>query len=91
MGIKDSTHLKDPIEVAMKIIEKLVSENKENFEAFYKVSIGDENSYDILEMVGESCNFLKKKGQIDETRAAVKIINDWQKGLLHLENSDFTI
>ncbi|MBF8250752.1 MAG: hypothetical protein HW382_380, partial [Deltaproteobacteria bacterium] len=27
-------------------------------------------------------NFLKKKAEVDETRAAVKIINDWQRGLI---------
>ncbi|WP_340818987.1 GTPase [Methanolobus sp. WCC4] len=85
LGVKDSTHLKDPIGVAMKIIEKLVDENKEILESAYKVNITDENSYDILEMIGEKCNFLKKKGLVDETRAAVRIINDWQKGALLAE------
>jgi len=85
LGIKDSTHLKDPIGVAMKIIERLVAEDKEILEAFYKITITDENSYDLLEMIGLQCNFLKKKGEIDENRTAVRIISDWQKGLLHLE------
>ncbi|WP_292469009.1 GTPase [Methanolobus sp.] len=85
LGIKDSTHLKDTIGVALKIIEKLIDENKEILEAFYNVSIRDENSYDILEMIGMKSNFLKQKGEIDETRAAVKIIHDWQKGLLRIE------
>jgi hypothetical protein len=39
-------------------------------------------------MIGSQCNFLKKKGEIDENRTAVRIINDWQKGLLHLEKTD---
>lgn len=85
LGVKDSTHLKDPVGVAMKIIEKMLEENKEILESAYKVSITDENSYDILEMIGQACNFLKKKGLVDETRAAVKIINDWQKGDLLAE------
>lgn len=86
LGIKDSTHLKDPIGVALLIIEKLLAESKGTLESFYKISIGDENSYDILEMIGLQSNFLKKKGKIDENRAADKIINDWQKGLLHLDD-----
>ncbi|WMW22266.1 GTPase [Methanolobus mangrovi] len=85
LGIKDSTHLKDPIGVALKIIERLIEGNKEQLESFYNVSIRDENSYDILEMIGMQSNYLKKKGEIDETRAAVKIINDWQKGYLLAE------
>ncbi|WP_406661782.1 GTPase [Methanolobus sp. ZRKC3] len=82
LGVKDSTHLGDPIGVAMKIIEKFCAENKTGLEEFYNVKIGDEMSDEILEMIGLQCNFLKKKGEIDEERAAVRIINDWQKGIL---------
>ncbi|MDK2827115.1 hypothetical protein SAMN04488589_1663 [Methanolobus vulcani] len=88
LGIKDSTHIKDQIGVALKIIEKLVEEDRELLESFYKITFTDENSYDLLEMIGLQCNFLKKKGKIDETRAAIRIINDWQKGLLHREKTD---
>lgn len=82
LGIKDSTHLKDRIGVSLRIIEKLVAESKEILESSYNVKIGEENSYEILEMIGLQSKFLKKKGEIDEMRAAIKIINDWQKGLL---------
>ena len=82
LGIKDATHLKDQIGVAMKIIEKVLDENKAAFESFYNVKIEDENSYDVLELIGKQCNFLQKKGEVDETRTATRIINDWQNGLL---------
>ncbi len=82
LGVKDSTHLKDPIGVALKIIEKICAENKAALEAFYNVRIEDRDSYDVLEMIGSQCNFLKKKGEVDEMRAAVRIINDWQQGKL---------
>ncbi|WP_135606175.1 GTPase [Methanococcoides sp. NM1] len=82
LGVKDATHLSDPIGVAMKIIETICAENKPVLEEFYKVEIGNENSYEILELIGLKANFLKKKGEIDETRVAIKIINDWQKGKL---------
>lgn len=85
LGVKDSTHLKDPIGVALKIIEKIVSESKDSLESFYKITIADEDSYMILEMIGTQSNFLKKKGETDETRTAIKIINDWQKGLIITE------
>ncbi|WP_407357143.1 GTPase [Methanolobus sp. WCC5] len=85
LGIKDSTHLKDQIGVALKIIEKLVEEQKDVLESFYNISATDGNSYDILEIIGMQSNFLKKKGQVDETRTAIRIINDWQKGLLLAE------
>ena len=82
LGVKDSTHLKDPIGVALKIIEKICSENKASLESFYNVTIEDQDSYDVLEMIGMQCNFLKKKGEVDEMRAAVRVINDWQHGQL---------
>ncbi|MDG6244718.1 MAG: 50S ribosome-binding GTPase [Methanolobus sp.] len=85
LSIKDATHLKDQIGVALKIIEKLLEEHKDVLESFYNISTADEDSYDILEKIGMQSNFLKKKGQVDETRTAVKIINDWQNGLIMAE------
>jgi ribosome biogenesis GTPase A len=82
MGIKDSTHIKDQIGVALKIIERFLAENKPALEAFYKIKIETEGTYDVLELIGRQCNFLQKKGEVDETRTATKIINDWQHGLL---------
>ncbi len=82
LGIKDATHLKDKIGVALKIIEKLLAENKAALESFYNITIEDGTSYDVLETIGRQCNFLQKKGEVDETRTATRIINDWQNGLL---------
>ncbi|MCX9076221.1 MAG: 50S ribosome-binding GTPase [Candidatus Methanoperedens sp.] len=82
LSVKSASHLEDPIGVAMKIIEKMCTENKSSLESFYQVTIEGQDSYDILEIIGRQSNFLKKKGEVDETRAAIKIINDWQKGLL---------
>jgi len=82
LGIKDATHLKDKIGVALKIIEKMLAENEAAPEPFANVTIEDESSYDVLEMIGRLCNFLQKKGEVDETRTATRIINDWQNGLL---------
>lgn len=80
LGVKSATHLKDPIGVALKIIEKLCAENKTTLESFYRVIVEGQNSYDLLLLIGRQSNFLMKKGEVDETRAAAKIINDWQKG-----------
>ncbi len=82
LSVKDATHLHDPIGVAMKIIDKLCAENKTALESFYHVTIEGQDSYDALLLIGRQSNCLKKKGEVDDTRAAVKIINDWQKGLL---------
>ncbi len=82
LAVKDATHLQDPIGVAMKIIEKMCAENKPALESFYHVTIEAQDSYDVLLLIGRQSNFLMKRGEVDETRAAIKIINDWQKGLL---------
>lgn len=82
LGIKDATHLKDPIGVALKIIEKMLAENKTALESFYNVTTGDQDSYSVLELIGRQCNFLQKKGELDEMRTATRIIGDWQNGML---------
>jgi len=82
LGVKDATHLQDQIGVALRIIEKLCAENKTALESFYHVTIEGQDSYDVLLLIGKQCNFLKKKGEVDESRAAVRIINDWQKGMI---------
>jgi len=82
LGVKDATHLQDQIGVALRIIEKLCAENKNALESFYHVTIEGQDSYDVLLLIGKQCNFLKKKGEVDEARAAVRIINDWQKGMI---------
>ncbi|MCC4771920.1 GTPase RsgA [Methanosarcina sp. DH2] len=82
LGIKDVTHLRDPLGVALKIIEKLLAENKTSIESFYNITIEDQKSYPVIELIGKQCNFLQKKGEIDEMRTATRIINDWQNGLL---------
>ena len=82
LGIKDATHLKDPIGVALKIIEKMCAENKTALEVIYKVTIENQDSYDVLELIGRQTNCLKKKGEVDDTRVGIRIVNDWQRGLL---------
>ena len=85
LSVKDATHLGDPIDVALKIIEKMCAENKPALEACYEVTIEDgQDSYDVLELIAEATNCLKKGGVVDERRAAVRIINEWQKGKLML-------
>ncbi len=84
LGIKDATHLKDHIGVALKIIGIILAENKTALESLYKITVENESDYDVLKLIGKQCNFLQKKGEVDETRTATKIINDWQIGLLRI-------
>jgi hypothetical protein len=82
LGIKDATHLKDTLGVALRMIEILCAENKAALESLYNITIDGQDTYGIVELIGQKSNFLKKKGEIDEMRVARKVIDDWQKGLL---------
>ena len=84
MGTKDATHLKDHFGVSLKIIEKILAEDKTILESFYNITIENESSHEVLELIGKQCNFLQKKGEIDETRTATRVINDWQNGTAYL-------
>ena len=84
LGAKDATKLKDPVGVAMKIIERVFDRDRKVLEKFYQVALEGLDSYDALRVIGKKCNFLQKKGEVDEARTAVRVINDWQKGLLRL-------
>jgi ribosome biogenesis GTPase A len=82
LGIKDATKIQDRVGVSLKIIEKILVENKTALESFYHITIENQSSYDVLELIGKQCNFLQKKGEIEEARTAIKVITDWQNGLL---------
>ncbi len=84
LGVKDANHLQDKIGVSLKIIEKMIAENKTTLESLYHITIENESSHDVLELIGKQCNFLQKKGEVDETRTATRVINDWQSGLLSI-------
>jgi hypothetical protein len=84
LSVKDPTHLKDPVDVAMKIIERFFAGNRTALESFYHVTLEGLDSCDAILLIGRKCNFLRKKGEVDETRTAVRVVNDWQKGLLRL-------
>ena len=84
LGIKDATKLQDNVGVSLNIIKKILAENKTSLESFYHIVIESESSYNVLELIGKQCNFLQKKGEIDETRTAIKVITDWQNGLLFI-------
>jgi hypothetical protein len=84
LSVKDAMNLKDPIGVAMRVIERFFVQNRTALESFYHVTLEGLDSYDALLLIGRTANFLKKKGKVDDTRAAVRVINDWQKGLLLL-------
>ncbi|MBN1134042.1 MAG: 50S ribosome-binding GTPase, partial [Methanosarcinaceae archaeon] len=52
LAVKDATHIKDPIGLSLKIIEKMCAGNKIALESFYNITIKGQNSYDVLDLIG---------------------------------------
>ncbi len=79
---KDAHKIKNPENVALKIIDFLLKKNKKIIENFYQAS--GNSSYDIFLKIGKKKGYLLKKGEIDERRTAIKIIEDWQRGKISM-------
>ncbi len=84
MSIIDPNKLKDPVNAAMRIIQLFLDQNKKSLEKFYDVKIEDEDTLEILLEIGKRMNFLRKGGKVDEVRAAMAVVRDWQRGKLLL-------
>lgn len=69
---------------AMRIIQLFLDYNKRGLEKFYDVKIETNDTFEILLEIGKRKNFLRKGGKVDETRTALTIVRDWQKGNLLL-------
>ncbi|MCB9358726.1 50S ribosome-binding GTPase [Candidatus Woesearchaeota archaeon] len=72
-GSKDPHKAKDPDMAAEYLLEQFADRD------WYGIGNVDENEY-VLEKVAQKLNYLKKGGEPDIKRAAVKVIVDWQKG-----------
>ncbi|WP_456401033.1 GTPase [Persephonella sp.] len=73
--------LEQPIETALKLIEKISNHNKNSLKELYNIDPSGE-PLDILEKIGYSLNFLKKGGEVDLDRTSKKVLWDWIKGNL---------
>ena len=81
-GISPSK-LEDPDLVATKLIYIFKKNNPSEFEGYYGVDMSLD-SYSILLEIGKKRHMLLKKGEIDERRAAVSVLEDWHKGKIKL-------
>jgi ribosome biogenesis GTPase A len=84
IAAKNPEKIKERDVVAAKIIEMFIESNKQALEKFYNIKIEREDSYDILEEIGEKKGHLKKGGVVDEQRTSTMIIRDWQQGKIKL-------
>lgn len=80
---KSPQKIKYPEKSAIRIIEFLNKKDKNILKKFYEVE--SDNNYELFLQIGKKKGFLLKKGEIDEQRTAIKIIEDWQKGKISLK------
>ena len=82
-GISPSK-LKDPEMVACELIKIFKENNPKALKRAYGVDPKDKIPDDFLVEFGRKKNMLKKKGEIDERRAAIQLLIDWHKGKIKL-------
>jgi hypothetical protein len=81
-GISPSK-LENPDLVVTKLIHIFKKNNPLEFGEYYGVDMSLD-SYNILLEIGKKKHMLLKKGEIDERRAAISILEDWHKGRIKL-------
>lgn len=82
LGSKDPENLKDMEKVALEIINIFINYDESLLEARYGESVT--KSEDILSEIAKRKGLLLKGGLVDEKRAAMMVIKDWQNGKLRL-------
>jgi len=83
LGSKNPEKLNNVERVADEIVKMFVNYDKNVLEEAYGIRVGEEYS-NILEEIAGKKGFLLKGGVVDERRAALLILRDWQKGKLRL-------
>ena len=81
-GISPSK-LKDPDLVATKLIRIFKKNNPLDFGKYYGIDM-NLDSYSVLLEIGKKRHMLLKKGEIDERRVAISILEDWHKGTIKI-------
>ncbi|MBK3333026.1 GTPase RsgA [Persephonella atlantica] len=71
--------LEQPVEVAQKLIDRILRERPEALEETYGIE-PDEEPLKTLEKIGKKLNYVISGGKIDLERAARKVLWDWIKG-----------
>lgn len=70
-----------PVEVALKLLEKIISERPEALYETYKIQ-PDSDPLKTLEEIGRRLNYKIAGGEIDLERTAKKVLWDWIKGFI---------
>ncbi|MEK6854936.1 MAG: GTPase [Nanoarchaeota archaeon] len=83
LGAKNPEKLKNSYQVAYKLIKMFLEEDKPALEKYYNLKFND-NAEEAFISIGKKRGFLSKGGIVDETKTAINIIRDWQKGKIRI-------
>jgi len=73
--------LEQPIETAIKLLDKILEKHPKGIKELYKIE-PEEDGYKTLLKLGEKLNYRISGGEIDLDRVAKKVLWDWIKGNL---------
>ena len=82
IGSKNPEKIKNLELVAYKIIDIFANKNK--ILEYYEIKDKAEDNEEVIRLIGVKRGFMKKHGEVEETRVAIQIIRDWQTGKLRL-------
>ncbi len=71
--------LEQPVDVAVKLLEKIINHRPQAIKETYKVE-ASEDAFETLKKIGEKLNYRVSGGEIDLDRTAKKVLWDWIKG-----------
>ncbi len=78
--------LKDPVPIAIEIIERYLQDNDSSFLYYYGIvntsQVMKEDAITIMEIIGKKRGLLMKGGEVNLTEVAKLIIRDYQRGNL---------
>lgn len=84
ISAKDPEKIKNPMRVAIEVLEFVFKQNKKAVEEYYKTQLSEDVYQAFLE-IGKKRGFLGKGGIVDEHRTSVNIVQDWQRGKIRMK------
>jgi len=83
---KDPHKFPFPEKVALKIIKLIRRTDEKILKKFYNFKFDKHDSdYEVFLKFGEAKGHMIKGGEVNENRAGIKIVDDWQRGKLGLK------
>ena len=84
LAAKNIEKIKDPERVAIQVIALFLSKDRAALEKQYGIVLEGDEPLAIIEQIGRHRGFLKRGGNVDDVKAAMNIVRDWQRGKLKL-------